>query len=307
MKPRLLQCSTSTNEQVNSHDSEKCTASHPKEWKPKLSQKSSLHHPGVIGTPEKSVPHPIEDPKDLGTDAAPVQDKLSQVNNYENQNVIIAEHIRITESDRCRLTFGSFGTEFDSSRDFVSESHAVGSAENSSVEPSTSLSASVTESSSDETSVSKSEDLPYDQVRKSGSNSPASGLRSPQEVKALDLHTADGIPASTVAMVQQQPPPMAQMYPQVHVSHFANLMPYRHFVPPVYVPPMAMAGYSNNATYPHPSNGSSYFADVSSFTSPTGYAINAPGVVGGVAGLEDSSRLKYKDGNLYIPNPQVLS
>lgn len=41
------------------------------------------------------------------------------------------------------------------------------------------------------------------------------------------------------------------------------------------------------------------------FASPAGYAINAPGVVGSAAGLEDSSRLKYKDGNLYVPNPQV--
>lgn len=40
------------------------------------------------------------------------------------------------------------------------------------------------------------------------------------------------------------------------------------------------------------------------FTNPNGY-INAPGVVGGATGLDDSSRLKYKDGNLYVPNPQV--
>ena len=43
------------------------------------------------------------------------------------------------------------------------------------------------------------------------------------------------------------------------------------------------------------------------FTNPTGYAINAPGVVGSATGLEDSSRLKYKDGNIYVPNPQVKS
>ena len=41
------------------------------------------------------------------------------------------------------------------------------------------------------------------------------------------------------------------------------------------------------------------------FTNPNGYAINAPGVVGSATGLEDSSRMKYKDGNLYVPNPQV--
>lgn len=152
----------------------------------------------------------------------------------------------------------------------------------------------------------------------------------------------NSMPASTIAMVQQPQPqqqvsPVAQMYPQVHLSHFANLMPYRQFM---YVPPMAMqGGYSSNpASYPpHPSNGSSYVlmpgpggsshlttanglkygiqqfkplptgsaTGFGNFTTPTGYTINSPGVVSGVTGIEDSSRLKYKDGNLYIPNPQV--
>ncbi|GFZ11720.1 dentin sialophosphoprotein, putative [Actinidia rufa] len=384
-------------------------ASQPnKEWKPKSSKTSSLNGPGVIGTPAKSVSNPPDNSKGLEIDGAQVQEKLSRVNNFENQNVIIAEHIRVTESDRCRLTFGSFGTEFDSFRNVVSESHAVGNTENSSAEPFTSLSASTPESSGDETSASKHVDLLDDQVRNSGSNSPASGavsehllpdkkvssspqnldtyadiglvhtkspsynpsesqeeqdppelpsfsaydpqtgydipyfrptmdetfrgqgLLSPQE--ALGSHTANSIPASTIAMVQQQQPPMAQMYPQVHVSHYANLMPYRQFLSPVYVPPMPIPGYSSNSTYPHPSNGSSYvlmpgsnshltannlkygiqqFKPVpagsptgfGNFTGPTGYAINAPG--GSAAGHEDPSRLKYKEGNLYVPNPQT--
>lgn len=134
-------------------------------------------------------------------------------------------------------------------------------------------------------------------------------------------------------MVQQ--PQLAQMYPQVHVSHYANVMPYRQFLSPVYVPPMAVpAGYSSNPAYPHPSNGNSYllmpgpggsshlpaggvkygiqqFKPVptgspngfGNFAGPNGYAINAPS--GSATGLEDSSRMKYKDGNLYVPNPQV--
>lgn len=138
-----------------------------------------------------------------------------------------------------------------------------------------------------------------------------------------------------MAMVQQQPQ-LAQIYPQVHVSHYANLMPYRQFISPVYVPPMAVpAGYSSNPAYPHPSNGNSYLmmpgpggsshlpasslkygiqqfkpvptgspTGFGNFTSPNGYTINAPGV-GSATGLEESSRLKYKDGNLYVPNPQV--
>ncbi|KAJ6711692.1 HYDROXYPROLINE-RICH GLYCOPROTEIN-LIKE [Salix purpurea] len=157
------------------------------------------------------------------------------------------------------------------------------------------------------------------------------GLPSPHEV--FTAHTATNIPASTMPTVQQQPP-MAQMYPQVHVSQFSNLVPYRQFISPVYVPPMPMPGYSNSPAYPHPSNGNSYLlmpgggshlnanglkygiqhykpvpgnnpAGFANFVSPSGYAINAPGVVGSATGLEDSSRMKYKDGNLYVPNPQA--
>lgn len=38
---------------------------------------------------------------------------MSRVNVFENQNVIIAAHIRVSETDRCRLTFGSLGTDFE--------------------------------------------------------------------------------------------------------------------------------------------------------------------------------------------------
>lgn len=127
------------------------------------------------------------------------------------------------------------------------------------------------------------------------------------------------------------------MYPQVHVSHIANLMPYRQFLSPVYVPPMALPGYSSNPAYPppHPSSGNSYMlmpgaatshlgtgglkygiqqfkpvptgspTGFGNFAGPAGYAVNAPGVVGNATGMDDSSRIKYKDGNIYVSNPQV--
>ncbi|XP_041000190.1 GBF-interacting protein 1-like isoform X1 [Juglans microcarpa x Juglans regia] len=379
-------------------------------WKPKSSQKSAVSSPGVIGTPTKSISPPAENLEDLESETDKLQDKLSSVNIYENQNVIIAQHIRVPETDRCRLTFGSIGTEFDSSRNLVSGLQAVGTTEESNGDPAASLSASAPEFSGDDASGSRLAELHDGLVRNSGSDSPASvvasehqlpdkkqssspqnldnyadiglvrdnspsyapselqhhqdppelsgfsqaydpqtgydipyfrptvdetirgqGLPSPQE--ALSSHTTNSIPASTIAMVQQQQPPVAQMYPQVHVSHFANLMPYRQFLPPLYVSPMAMPGYSSNAAYPHPSNGSSYLlmpggsshlnasslkygvqqfkpvpagspTGFGNFNNPTGY-INAPGVVGGANGLEDSSRIKYKDGNIYVSNPQA--
>ncbi|KAL6585186.1 hypothetical protein OROMI_004475 [Orobanche minor] len=154
------------------------------------------------------------------------------------------------------------------------------------------------------------------------------GLPSSQEV--LNTRTTSAVPTSTIAMVQQQQQ-LAQMYPHLHVSHF---MPYRQFLSPVYVPPMPVPGYSNSPAYPHPSNGSSYvlmpgnsshhltasgvkygiqqFKPVpagsatgfGNYTSPAGYAINTPGIVAGVGGHDDASRLKYKD-NLYVTNPQA--
>ncbi|XP_041015322.1 uncharacterized protein LOC121258026 isoform X5 [Juglans microcarpa x Juglans regia] len=391
-------------------------AHHKIEWKPKSSQKATVSSPGVIGTPTKSGSPSAENSKDLDSETAKLQDKLSSVNINEHQNVIIAQHIRVPETDRCRLTFGSIGTEFDSSRNLIAGLQAVGTTEESNVEPATSsLSVSAPESSGDDASGSRLAEAHDSQVRNSGSDSSASvvdsehqlpdekessspqnldnyadiglvrenspsyapsesqqhqdppelpgfsqaydpqtgydipyfrptmdetmrgqGLQSPQE--ALSSHTANSIPASTIAMAQQQQqqqqqPSVAQMYPQVHFPHFANLLPYRQFLPPLYVSPMAMPGYSSNPAYPHPSNGSSYLlmsggsshlnassmkygvqqfkpvlagnpSGFGNFTNPTGY-INAPGVVGGATGLEDSSRIKYKDSNIYVSNPQA--
>ncbi|KAF9615033.1 hypothetical protein IFM89_021604 [Coptis chinensis] len=156
------------------------------------------------------------------------------------------------------------------------------------------------------------------------------GVPSPGE--AFNSHVANSIPASSVAMLQQQPVP--QLYPQVHVSHFPNFMPYRQFLSPVYVPPMGVPGYSNNPAYPHPSNGNGYLlmpggsshlapgglkygasqykpipagtpTGFGSYSNPAGYTLNAQGTVGGATGLDDSTRMKYKDGNIYVPNPQA--
>ncbi|XWS20093.1 hypothetical protein CRYUN_Cryun31cG0071500 [Craigia yunnanensis] len=396
---------TGQHQQVSGHQK---ANQHNKEWKPKPSQKSSVNNPGVIGTPKKSASPPA-DAKDLDLETAKLQDKFSQVNIYENENVIIAQHIRVPENDCHRLTFGSFGVEFDSSTNFVLGFQATGVAEDSNGESAASLSVSTPDTSSDNAAGDKPIDILDDQLRNSGSDSPPSGtasehqlhdnkdtsspqnldgyadigivqdnypsyapsesqqqqeppelpsfsaydpqtgydlpyfrppidetvrgqgLPSPQE--ALSMHAAD-IHASTIPMVQQQQPPVAQMYPHVHMSHFSNLMPYRQFVSPIYLPQMAMPGYSSNPAYPHPSNGSSYLlmpggsphlnanglkygiqqfkpvpagspTGFGNFTSPSGYAINAPGVVGNATGLEDSSRIKYKDGNIYVPNQQA--
>ena len=83
----------------------------------------------MIGTPKKSSSPVTDSSKDSEPVAVDLHDKLSLVNINENQNVIIAQHIRVPETDRCRLTFGSFGVDLDSTRNFASGVSAVGSTE----------------------------------------------------------------------------------------------------------------------------------------------------------------------------------
>ncbi|KAL2926169.1 GBF-interacting protein 1 [Bienertia sinuspersici] len=360
-----------------------------KEWKPKTNQKASVSNPGVIGSPVKSVSH-LADSKNVENEAEQLEDKFQQVNKQESQNVIIAQHIRVPENDRCRLTFGTFGMESDSSENPVSTFLPVDSIDepveqspsnqqlntiddqvrnSGSSSPSDASCENHSPDKKDSPGISNAEDfgdmglvhnhssltastsqqhpesteLPslsaYDQqpvydmsyFRPSIDDAVRGpGLPSPQE--ALSSHTANSVPSSSVGMLQQQAP-MAQMYPQVHVSHYANVMPYRQFIPPLYVPQM-VPGFSGNPGYPHLSNGSSYVfmpggsshlpanslkygvqqfktfpagspTGFGNMANPAGYPLNAPGVVGGPTGLDDSSRLKYKDNNLYVPNPQA--
>ncbi|XP_074375771.1 uncharacterized protein LOC141717548 isoform X2 [Apium graveolens] len=396
------------NRQHQSVGHQKASSQSNKEWKPKSSKKQSAS-PGVIGTPAKSASPPAKTSKNLEVESSQLQDNFSRVNISENENVIIAPHIRVSTTDRFRVTFGSMGTEFETSINPGLE--AIKDAAESHVNRTASVSNITPESSGDESSGSRHVELVDEHVRISGSSSPASAAvseqqfterkdsLSPQDLdnyadaglgresspsytpsdsqqqqdhqtsplpifsaydhqtvyesyfrstadetarvqtlqfpqEAINSHAVNGI-SSSVAMVQQQQQ-LAQMYPQVHVSHYANLLPYRQFISPVYVPPMAVpAGYSSNPAYPHPSNGNSYvmmpgpggsshlpanglkygiqqFKPVptgsqtgfGNFTSPNGYTINAPGV-GSATGLEDSSRLKFKDGNLYVSNPQA--
>lgn len=361
-----------------------------KEWKPKTTKKSSVSNPGVIGSPVKSVSHLADKSKNVESKSELLQDKLSEVNIQESQNVIIAQHIRVPETDRCRLTFGTFGMESDSAENPVSTFQAIDSVEEP-MEPSPSnqqtksVDVQVQISAASSPSGVLSEDQSPDKKDSSGISNTGnfgdmglvhnsssltasksqqhqdsnelpnfsaydqqpvydisyfrpsiddavrgSGLPSPQEV--MSSHTPNSVPTSSVGMLQQQAP-IAQMYPQVHLSHFANVMPYRQYLPPLYVPPM-VPGFSGNPGYPHLSSGSSYVlmpggsshlpanslkygvqqfkpfpagspTGFGNLANPSGYAINAPGVVGGPTSLDDTSRIKYKDSNLYVPNPQA--
>ncbi|KAK1281419.1 hypothetical protein QJS04_geneDACA004953 [Acorus gramineus] len=376
------------------------------EWKPKSSQKHGVIGPQPTGTTAVNLSSDADNTVGAKVDETILSQRLSQVN---IENVIIPQHFRVSETERSRLTFGSFGAGFDSMNS-PSSFHAYGNGEYSNHESHTSVPVSVPESSAEDASFG---DQAYSQdgqtrASQSGSPAPASPLEpqssekidssspqsmeeyaniglvqsdspsySPAELQQLqnpaflpsfsvnDPQTTNDMvffrmpmdenmriqglssvsealssqpftntgATSSVAMVQQQQ--MAQPYPQLHISHYPNLMQYRQFISPVFVPPMAtLHNYSGNPAYPHPSNASSYVlmppggnshlpagikygtsqykpvaapspTGYGNYTSPAGYAISAPGAVGAATGLDDMTRMKYKDNSLYVPNPQV--
>ncbi|KAJ0244791.1 hypothetical protein HA466_0183320 [Hirschfeldia incana] len=359
-----------------------------KEWKPKSIQKPIEHNPGVIGTPTKSqASRPADNTINLESEADKLQDKLSHVHISETQNVIIADHIRLPETDRCQLTFGSFGHEFSSSMNSATAALQESCSSEELRESDRSSPVTSPETLADGPGVNKPIDILGDHLRISESDSRVS-VPSEQLLPEEEAHKSDNLdeyseiqllktdtlvpfqqaygghgsydfpyfsqtmdenvrgqglpsqqqvnnaPPSTIPMLQQQQQQASmqqqQMYPQVHVSHFPSLMPYRQFVSPLYVPQMPMPGYSGNpAAYSHPSNGNSYVlmpgggshpgsngvkfgiqqfkpvpggpAGFGTYNSPNGYQINSPSAMG----LEDPSRMKYKDGNIYVPNPQA--
>ncbi|MBA0840379.1 hypothetical protein Goarm_002963, partial [Gossypium armourianum] len=98
----------------------------------------------------------------------------------QHQHVLVhqkAQHIRVPENDRHGLTFGSFGVEHDSSRNFAPGFHATGVAEDSNGESAASLSVAP-DTSSDDSAAGKPINIIDDQLRNSGSNSPPSGTAS---------------------------------------------------------------------------------------------------------------------------------
>ncbi|CAL9048481.1 unnamed protein product [Musa banksii] len=142
---------------------------------------------------------------------------------------------------------------------------------------------------------------------------------------------------SSLAMAQQQQlaqqqQPIVQLYPQIHMPHFPNFVPYRHIISPVYVPQMAMPNYASNPGYPHPSTVNSYVlmpggsphilaskcattqykpiaagnpTRCGTYTNPASFAISFPGAVSNTTSQEDLNSVKYKDNNVFVPNPQL--
>ncbi|KAK8966563.1 hypothetical protein KSP40_PGU017281 [Platanthera guangdongensis] len=161
-----------------------------------------------------------------------------------------------------------------------------------------------------------------------------------KEILNLHAPNMNSLTTATITQQQQQQAPqqqqqaLTQIYPQIHISHYPNFMPYRHILSPLYGPPMAMPNYSSNPAYAHPSAGSSYVlmpggtshlptggikyppsqykplptgspTAYGNYSSPAAFAIGTPSPIGGPTGLEDVTRIKFKDNNIYVPNQQA--
>jgi hypothetical protein len=89
------------------------------EWKPKSVSPSCVNH-------EVSVVPPSVDCNQA--DLAGLSKKLSQANASQDEHVIIPEHIRVPDSERTHLIFGTFEPEIDPKAS-VAASHTVVTAE----------------------------------------------------------------------------------------------------------------------------------------------------------------------------------
>ncbi|OEL37190.1 hypothetical protein BAE44_0001791 [Dichanthelium oligosanthes] len=154
----------------------------------------------------------------------------------------------------------------------------------------------------------------------------------PSTSEALNQQIVSNSPVAISSQQQHmsQQQAAAQMYPQMHVQHFPNFMPYRQIYSPVY--PVPMPNYSPNV--PYPSNGNNYLqmpgggshltaggmkygvsqykpvpagnpSGYGNYTHPGGFTIGSPGVIGAAVGVDDVNRMKYKDNNIYASTPQV--
>ncbi|XP_072978932.1 uncharacterized protein [Typha angustifolia] len=370
------------------------------EWKPKTCQKPTIESSVVIG--KQTASHTDNTSNANMLDAVSLSEKLLQANISEDQHVIIPLHLQVPESERTRLTFGSFGAGFDSAagatsaiQESESSKHILSSLpmDSSKVVPDTEHKdvdddAKSPDFESSTSAVESEESLPenesfnvqgvesYADIGLVRSNSPPFNSAEAQELQepaslpnfttydrqtsytppflktvmesnhhsqglnstseAQSMHAASNSSSMAVGQQQQpvQPQQVTQLYPQVHISHYPNFMPYRHIFSPVYVPPMALPNYSANPAYPHPSNGNNYVimpggssqltaggmkyttsqyksvppgstAGYGNYTNPAGFTINPPGTIGGAPSIEDVTRIKYKDNSLYVPNPQA--
>ncbi|XP_078444316.1 dentin sialophosphoprotein, putative (DUF1296) isoform X2 [Wolffia australiana] len=278
------------------------------EWRPKSSQKS-------VNAVEQGSSTAADDSSHVEAAAPP--DAPSDVKISDSKHVIIPQHLRVPEADRVGLTFGSFGSTFDSVKPYTapevaspiepSASSPISGEDRSFVERADAMDGqcrtSQAESPEEAEASSPDDRVNYADiglVQTQTSSYPNPPLPSFSEAydpqHSYDAHffssgLEDGIhgprlssPAEVVgssglAMMQQQ----AMLYPQMHLTHYPNFVPYRQILSPMYVPPMAMPSYSSGS----------------------GYVLMPGAKYKPLYTSDDVSRVKFKDGGPYMAAPQV--
>ncbi|KAL6594105.1 hypothetical protein ACP70R_049006 [Stipagrostis hirtigluma subsp. patula] len=170
--------------------------------------------------------------------------------------------------------------------------------------------------------------MPY--ITKVVDGEAAQTVAYPSEVMGVHTGNANHLPVS--AATQQSVP---QMYPQqFQVPQYPNFLPYRHVFSPNYIPPMVVPNYSSNPAFPQLPHANSYLvmpngtsqltangmkyapshqfkqvfpgtpAGYGGYANHNGYPVSA-GVICSTGTVEDANMSKYKDNNLYTPNPQA--
>ncbi|KAJ6851503.1 uncharacterized protein M6B38_259340 [Iris pallida] len=150
-------------------------AKHPNvEWKPKLSARpnpNSHNVPAVITSVASSSVASSTHSSQM--QMADLSEKILQVNISNDEQVIIPHHLQVPESERTRLTFGSFGAGFDSTKGFGSACQALGISKEPDLETSSSIPTSVPVGSNEDSAAGQS-GLVKSLARNSTSDSPAS-------------------------------------------------------------------------------------------------------------------------------------
>ncbi|TKV95589.1 hypothetical protein SEVIR_9G373000v4 [Setaria viridis] len=137
------------------------------EWKPKSVSPSCVNH-------EVSVVPPSVDCNQA--DLAGLSKKLSQANASQDEHVIIPEHIRVPDSERTHLIFGTFEPEIDPKAS-VTASHTVVTTEDLNDHPSPSQTAL--------NSITSTDVAPNDKMDHLGSCSP---LPQPESIISVSEH-----------------------------------------------------------------------------------------------------------------------
>uniref|UniRef100_A0A0A9E5T7 Uncharacterized protein n=1 Tax=Arundo donax TaxID=35708 RepID=A0A0A9E5T7_ARUDO len=89
------------------------------EWKPKSISSSSMNH--EVSVAPSGASSPVDSNQ---VEVAGLSKKLSQANVSEHEHVIIPDHIRVPDSERTHLIFGTFESEFNPKAS-VTTSHTV--------------------------------------------------------------------------------------------------------------------------------------------------------------------------------------